>query len=379
MKAIVNASLVVGDSVLKGHTLFFDEKIRRIGKSTTDNIDGVTEIFDGLGKYLSAGFIDLHIHGCGGADTMDDDDGSLASISKNLLSTGVTSFLATTMTMEWPKIVKALAGVRDNMACSHGANLLGCYLEGPFISEQYQGAQDGRHILDPDFKLIEDFKDVIKVAVLAPEKKGAEEFIKNCNERGVIVAIGHTAAKYEEAMAAIEKGASLITHMFSAMTPLHHRKPGVVGAAMDSTVVCELVADNIHVGPAAQRILLKVKGIDSVVLITDSIRACMMEDGEYDLGGQKVIVRGKEARLASGVLAGSVLTLDRALKNFKANTGLGLADVLKTVTENPARVLKIASQKGSLEAGKDADMVIFDEEFNVYKTFVNGRLAYQSV
>ncbi len=265
------------------------------------------------------------------------------------------------------------------MACSHGANLLGCYLEGPFISEQYQGAQDGRHILDPDFKLIEDFKDVIKVAVLAPEKKGAEEFIKNCNERGVIVAIGHTAAKYEEAMAAIEKGASLITHMFSAMTPLHHRKPGVVGAAMDSSVVCELVADNIHVGPAAQRILLKVKGIDSVVLITDSIRACMMEDGEYDLGGQKVIVRGKEARLASGVLAGSVLTLDRALKNFKANTGLGLADVLKTVTENPARVLKIASQKGSLEAGKDADMVIFDEEFNVYKTFVNGRLAYRSV
>ncbi len=379
MKAIVNASLVVGDAILKGHTLFFDEKIRRIEKKSSYNIDGAQEIIDGQGKYLSAGFIDLHIHGCRGADTMDDDDKSLSRICKSLPSTGVTSFLATTMTMEWSKIAQALARIRKNMAFSHGANLLGCYLEGPFISEQYQGAQDGRHILDPDFKLIEDFKDVIKVVVLAPEKKGTKEFVKNCNQEGIIVAIGHTAAEYEEAMTAIGDGASLMTHMFSAMTPLHHRKPGVVGAAMDSSVACELVADNIHVSPVVQRILLKVKGIDLVVLITDSIRACLMEDGEYDLGGQKVIVKGKEARLATGVLAGSVLTLNLALKNFKANTGLGIADVLKTVTVNPARILKIDSQKGSLEVGKDADMVIFDEDFNVHKTFVNGRLVYQRV
>ncbi len=376
MKAIVNARIIKDNSILEGYTVIFEEKILRLLEGNALNSLEPEEVFDAAGRYLSPGFIDVHIHGCLGNDTMDDNESSLRSISKSIAATGVTAFLPTTMTMGFPMIERSINRIRALMEDAPGASVLGCHLEGPFISEEYKGAQDGRYIRRPDFKTIEGLSDVIRIITIAPEEEGAGEFIESCVSQGIVVAIGHTKASYEQAMRAIRKGASHITHIFNAMTPLNHREPGVVGAAMDSSVVCELIADNIHVNPAVQRILLKVKGVEGIILVTDAMKACLLEDGEYELGGQRVVVKNEEARLPAGNLAGSVLTLDKALRNFTANTGIGLIDAIKTVTENPARVLKANDRKGSIDIGKDADFALFDDSFNIYATFVKGKKVY---
>ncbi|HYE83358.1 MAG TPA: N-acetylglucosamine-6-phosphate deacetylase [Clostridia bacterium] len=377
MKAIVNADIIVENDILKGHAVLFDERIIKISKECDINISGLEEVIDAENKYLSPGFIDIHIHGCRGNDTMDDSDSSILNISKDIAATGVTAFLPATMTMEFSIIKEAFKRIRRLMGNEQGASILGCYLEGPYISEAYKGAHDGKHIKKPDFKCIEGFADVIRIAAIAPEEEGAEEFIESCARKGIVAAIGHTGASYWQAIRAIQKGAGLVTHTFNAMTPLHHRDPGVVGAAMDSDVSCELIADNIHVDSAVQRILFKVKGIEGIILVTDAMKACLLEDGEYDLGGQKVLVKGDEARLLAGNLAGSVLTLNKALKNFISNTGASLVDAVKTTTENPAKLLGIYETKGSLAIGKDADFTLFDGKFNIYSTYVKGKKVYE--
>ncbi len=376
MRAIINANVIMDNNVFERYSVLFDEKIRKIGEDTSISTEGAGEITDARGRYLSPGFIDLHIHGCNGSDTMDDNDDSIRNISRSLVRTGVTSFLPTTLTMDLSAIEGALDRIRELMDHGPGAEILGCHLEGPFINKEYKGAQEARYIQTPDFSKIERFLDVIKIITLAPEYQGSGEFIENCLKHGIVASMGHTGAGYEQAMEAIEKGAGHITHTFNAMSPLHHRDPGVVGAAMDSSVSCELIADNIHVHPAAQRILLKAKGIEKIILVTDAMKACMLKDGVYNLGGHTVIVRGDEARLRSGKLASSVLTMNKALKNFRANTGISIADAVRTAASNPAEVLGIGDRKGSIKEGKDADMVIFDDSFNVYETFVKGKRVY---
>ena len=379
MKAIVNARIIKDNSIFDGYTVLFEEKILRLMEGNALKGLEPEEVFDAAGRYLSPGFIDVHIHGCIGNDTMDDNESSLRNISKAIAATGVTAILPTTMTMDFPMIERSINRIRTLMDDAPGASILGCHLEGPFISEEYKGAQDGKYIRRPDFKTIEGLSDVIRIVTIAPEEEGAEEFIESCVSQGIVVAIGHTNASYEQAMRAIQKGASHITHIFNAMTPLNHREPGAVGAAMDSSVVCELIADNVHVNPAVQRILLKVKGVEGIILVTDAMKACLLEDGEYELGGQRVVVKNEVARLPAGNLAGSVLTLDKALRNFTANTGIGLIDAIKTVTENPARVLKVNDRKGSIDIGKDADFVLFDDSFNIHATFVKGKKVYERV
>lgn len=377
MKAIVNANIIVNNYILRGYGVLFEETIARIVRDCDINKAAMEEVVDGRNKYLSAGFIDIHMHGCLGYDTMDEDGRSIAEISKGITSTGITSFLPTTMTMDLPAIERTLSRIKKLMSNEPGASILGCNLEGPFISAAYKGAHDEKYILEPDFAYIERFTDIIRIVTVAPEKEGSGEFIERCERNGIKAAIGHTGANYEEAVRAIHNGANHITHIFNAMTPLHHREPGVAAAAMDSQATCELIADNIHVAPAVQRILLKVKGIDKIILVTDAMKACLLGDGEYELGGQKVIVKGEEARLPAGKLAGSVITLNKALKNFMKNTGVCISDAVKTVTENPARLLKIDGRKGSITPGKDADFTLFDEDFNIYATFVKGKKVYE--
>jgi N-acetylglucosamine-6-phosphate deacetylase len=281
------------------------------------------------------------------------------------------------MTMKLSMIEKTMDRIRKLMEHEPGASILGCHLEGPFINDEYKGAHDGRYIRRPDFGSIERFADVIRIVIIAPEEAGAGAFIELCTKHGIVAAIGHTKATYEQAMEAIQKGASHITHTFNAMTPLHHRNPGVVGAAMDSSAGCELIADNIHVHPSVQRILLKAKGVKGIILVTDAMKACLLDEGEYELGGQRVLVKDGEARLAAGNLAGSVLTLNKALKNFIENTGISLFEAVRTVTENPAKVLRIYDKKGSICIGKDADITLFDENFNIFGTYVKGKKVYE--
>lgn len=377
MKAINNCKLIAKDGIQENMVVIFDEKIIDIVPESSMSGYRPDEVIDGEGNYLSPGFIDIHIHGCFGEDVMDAGEDTLENISRSIAKTGVTSFLATTMTMDMDRIRKALYNIRNSMGKTDGAEILGCHLEGPFISRVFKGAQDERYIVNPRFSEIEEFKDIIKIITLAPENEGSIEFIKECKKHGILVSIGHSNASYEEAMEAINAGAVHITHTYNAMTPLHHRNPGIVGAAMLSDASCELIVDNVHVHPAAQKILLRMKGNDKVILITDAMRACLMEEGLYDLGGQKVTVKNNEARLSNGALAGSVLTIDRAIRNFIHNHGIALQEVVRMVSLNPAAAIGIDDKKGSIEKGKDADMVLFNESIEVCETIVKGKTVHR--
>ena len=374
MKTILNGRLILPDGkICAGAALNFDEKIISIGAAQ----DGAERI-DAENLFVSPGFINIHIHGAAGVDTMDDDLDALKEFAAFLPSMGVTSFLPTTMTMPLEKIYRALERIRAGKNFTRGAKILGANVEGPFISRKFKGAQAEENIIRADFELIKNFVDVIKIITVAPEEIDFD-FIDRCREKNIIVAIGHSAATYETAMAAIERGANHITHLFNAQSGFHHRKPNVVGAALDSSAIVELIADNVHVHPAAQRFVAKVKPRNEIILITDSFRACGVGDGLSELGGQKVFVKGTLATLEDGTIAGSVAKMNEILKIFCANTSTDIAAGVEMITKNPAVELGIFDKTGSLEVGKAADIVLFDDEFNVKKTFVNGQLNYSGV
>ncbi|AIF52861.1 N-acetylglucosamine-6-phosphate deacetylase [Pelosinus sp. UFO1] len=377
MKAIRNGKIITLQGILHNQAVIFEEKILGIVPEEQLSQYTIDELLDADGRYVSPGFIDVHVHGCNGFDTMDEEEKALAAISKGVLQTGVTSFMPTTMTMPFARIEQSMERIRQAMKESSGAEVLGCHMEGPFINENYKGAQDKRFIMAPDIEKIEPYLDCIKIITIAPEIGESHDFIEACTKRGLVVSIGHSSATYEQTMKAIDAGVSHMTHIFNALPPLHHRFPGAIGAAMDSDIVCELIVDNLHVHPAMQRILLKVKGLENIILITDAMRASLLGEGQYDLGGQNVIVKQGEARLADGVIAGSVLTLNRGVRNFMENKGIDLVSAISLVTLNPARELGVLDRKGSIEVGKDADLVVFDEELNIFATFVGGSLLYR--
>lgn len=379
MKAIINGKLITKEDVLKNKVLLFDEKINKIVDSKDFNKDGV-EIIDAKGNYISPGFIDVHIHGANGEDVMDGEMESLETISKFIAGKGVTAFLPTTMTMGKEDIYKALETVKEAVNKKfHGAAIIGVHLEGPFINEKYKGAQREDYIVKPSYDFIKKYKDIIKIITMAPEKDENFNFIKEVKKNtDIVLSIGHSNATYEEAMEAIECGMNHITHTFNAMTPLHHRNPGVVGAAFNSNAYCEIIADKIHVHPGVFNILLKAKGKEKVILITDCMRAGGLKDGVSEIGGQKVFIKNNSVRLSDGTLAGSILTVNRAVKNIYENTNLTLNEAVNLATINPAKSIKVDDRKGSIEEGKDADITIFNDEFEVIQTIVGGKTVYRN-
>jgi len=372
VKAIINAKIVVEQEILTDRVLLFDKKIISIVDEVAEDV----EIIDAQGAYLSAGFIDIHIHGTDGFDVMDSTFESLNGISQASLRTGTTSILATTMTMSPQDIKNALANVRRGMSRVDGAKILGVHLEGPFINPSKVGAQNSKYIQTPSLELIEGYMDIIRVITLAPELEGAEEFIRYVrrNYPNTILSLGHTGASYHEAKRSFEWGVSHATHIFNAMNPLHHREVGAVGAVLaDSSISCELIADNIHIHPALYGIVYRLKG-EKLILITDSIRARCLKRGIYSLGGQEVVfVQDGEARLKNGALAGSVLKLNEALKNVYQNSNIPLPELLALVTSSPAQ--KLGLKLGKLQSGYSADMVLFDENFNIIQTFRDGEMS----
>ena len=375
MKAIINGRLITpnkaGDFEVRTDTLLFTEKIEGITKDVPPEN---TEIINAAGAYVAPGFINIHVHGAGGADTMDDAEDALGIMAQTQLNMGVTSFLPTTMTYDFPRIYRAFERISQARENTTSARILGANMEGPFISKKYKGAQAEENIINADFSLIEKYTDVIKILTFAPEELADFSFVKKCRENGIIPSIGHTAADFETAMAAVEAGATHFTHLYNAMTPFHHRRPGVVGAALDSDAYVEIIADNVHSTPTAQRILYKTKAKDKIILITDSLRACGLGDGESELGGQKVFVNGTLATLADGTIAGSVLKMNDAVRIFAENTGADIAKAVEFCTKNPAVELGLYDKIGSIEWGKLADLVIFDDKLQIKKVIVGGEV-----
>ncbi|MGJ0906141.1 N-acetylglucosamine-6-phosphate deacetylase [Clostridium botulinum] len=379
MKAIVNGKIIVGNEILENKVLLFEKKIIDILDRENVCLSKNDYIIDAKGLYISPGFIDVHIHGSGGKDVMDGEIESIKVISNTIAKRGVTSFLPTTMTMAKERIYKALDVIEQAMNMDlGGAKVLGAHLEGPFINPKYKGAQKVDFIKNPSFDFIKGYENVIKIITLAPEKDENFKFLKYIKENtDIVLSIGHSDATYEQAMAAIDNGISRATHTFNAMTPLNHRKPGIIGAIMNTDISCELIADNIHVHKGAINVLTKIKGKDKIILITDSMRAGCMNNGIWELGGQKVIVKNGSARLEDNTLAGSILTLDNAIKNMKNNIDASLCEIISMVTVNPAKDINIYDKKGSIEKGKDSDIVIFDKDINISMTIVEGNIVYQ--
>ncbi|MCF6245121.1 MAG: N-acetylglucosamine-6-phosphate deacetylase [Sulfurovum sp.] len=373
MKCIINAKLIVGDEIIEGKILYFDNKIVKINDRLDENI---LEVIDAKNNYVSAGFIDIHIHGSGGADVMDASFEALETLSTAIIKTGTTSFLATTMTMSPKEIDNALHCVQKFHTSVTGASILGVHLEGPFINSDKHGAQDKTHIQSPNFTLIENYMDIVKMITLAPEVENSKDFIKFITKKypHVLMSIGHSDATYKESKESFTWGVSHATHLFNAMNPYHHRKPGIVGAVFDSDVTCDIIADLVHTHSSVLELVQKNKK-DKLILITDAMRAGCMKCGSYDLGGRNVEVSEGKAVLEDGTLAGSVLQMNEALNNMKKHTSMNIVEIVKAVTSTPAQ--KLGIKKGVLKEGYDADIVIFDESFSIMTSIVNGIEKYK--
>lgn len=386
MKAIRNGRCIVPGAagafeVVDGQVLLYDADgiagLMPEADFAAGDAIAAEEVIDAGGRYVAPGFLNVHIHGCKGSDTMDATQEALGAMQAFLPRTGVTSFLPTTMTCAWQEIAAALTAVRTAMQTPRvgGAQVLGAHMEGPFISPAKKGSQAEENILRADYARLAPFADVVRIVTLAPEElPEGSDFLARCRAAGIHVSIGHTAADYETARRAVLMGgAHRFTHLYDAMQGFHHRAPGTLGAAFDTDAYVELIADNVHATPMAQRLAYRVKGRDRVILITDALRACGLGDGPSELGGQRVFVQGERATLADGTIAGSVATMNRCLRLFLENTGASVADAVAMVTKNPAEDLGIYGERGSLTPGKRADITIFDEQIAVYDTIIGGQ------
>lgn len=380
LKAIVNGRIILKDSIVENYVLLYKDKIIDIVPENL--VPKNAEIIDANGGYVAPGLIDLHIHGYLGKDVCDGEEESIRTISKGLLANGVIGYLPTTMTEDMGIIRKALETCRSLKEESknwNGSIILGCHAEGPFISESKKGAQDAKYILKPDASFVKEYKDIIKTITLAPETD-TEDFnaIREiCRDTDVVVSMGHTSADYETAMMSIDAGVKHVTHLFNAMTPLTHRAPGVVGAALNGDVSVELIVDTVHVDKSLYNMLWKLKG-RKLCFITDCLPAGGLPVGEYTLGGQKIFYDGTICKLQDGTIAGSVLQLNKGVWNVYENSDIPLYECVNCASLNPATTLGIEKTKGSLEVGKDADIIITDSQFNVKKTIIAGEMKYES-
>ena len=323
------------------------------------------------------GLIDVHTHGNSGADFSDGDPAGVRKMAAYLAQEGITSFAPASMTLPYDVLDKAFRSglaLHKEMPADH-ARLMGIQMEGPFFSEKKKGAQNGAYLKDPDFdafqKLYDGCEGLVRIADVAPELPGAVEFTKKAATL-CTVSIAHTDASYEDARAVIDAGCTHLTHLFNAMPPIHHRNPGVIGAASENDqVTAEIICDGYHVHPSAIRMAFKLFP-DRICLISDSLRCCGMPDGKYELGGQDVFLSGGLARLADGTIAGSASNLFTCMKNAIA-FGIDEATAIIAATSTPAREIGQDDKIGSIAPGKFADFVICDDALNKQAVYIGGR------
>jgi N-acetylglucosamine-6-phosphate deacetylase len=358
-------------------------KIAAIGKQGKVDLPRGGREIRAAGKTLVPGFVDVHIHGAGGRDVMEGTREALDIIAATVAAHGTTSLVATTVTASEKETLGSVAGIAHFIlntsqypARELSAEILGIHFEGPFISPARRGVHPAKWILPPstDFlaQLLKEARGTALILTLAPELTGALELITAARKAGLVVSLGHTDATYEQAQAAIETGASHAAHVYNAMRPFSHRGTGVIGAVLTSPKVsAELIADGVHVDEAAMKMLVELKTPERVILVSDGMSATGMPDGKYQLGMFEVKVSGGVARNAEGKLAGSTLTLDRALRNMVA-LGVPLASALRMVTANPGRQIGLGARKGVLTPGADADLVFLDDKLEVSGVMTRG-------
>lgn len=370
---------VYGKGIIETSLLINNGKIEMIGEINTDEL---IQLPDNL--IVLPGFVDKHIHGANHADFMNPTKEDLKKITKAIVREGTTSCLATTMTQSMEAIKSAVKNIGEYINGKHeGVEILGIHLEGPFVSPKFAGAQPLEYIVKCDIDQFNSINEAslntVKQVSYACEENGLD-FTTHLVNNGIVASIGHSNSDYSTVVKAADLGATSITHTYNAQRGLHHRDIGVVGAAMlDDRLSCELICDLIHVSPAAIKLLFKNKGKDNICLITDSIEAKYMPDGEYSLGGQPVFVKDNAARLENGTLAGSTLKLNEGVRNFMNTVNISLTEAVDCATINPAKVLGIDDRKGSIELGKDADLIVVDKDLNVYMTICRGNVVYSKL
>ena len=340
--------------------------------------------YEYLGEIVAPGLVDTHIHGYHGKDIMKAEEGALNVISKGLLECGVTSFLPTTLTDSKEKTDAALKRVAEEYKDVEGAKIRGVFLEGPFFTEKYKGAQNPVHMSDPKIDYLKEWIEIsdglVNKIAIAPERDGAEDFIKKANAMGVRVALGHSDATFDQAVAAVDAGANIFVHTYNGMSGLHHREPGMVGAAMSTDAISELICDGHHVNPNSANILMNIKGRDKIALITDCMSAGGMTDGDYMLGDFPVTVKEGTARLKDGgALAGSILKLKEAIKNVVDWEIADIFEAIQMASLIPAKSVGIDDVCGKLREGYQADFIVLDYDLNLKATFLDGEEVYKNL
>jgi len=363
---IKNAKVFVGKSFVDADILF-DEKIIAIGA-----LEGKADL-DAEGAYVIPGLVDIHTHGAMGEDFSDGKAEGMQPMADYYAAHGVTSFLATTMTLKEEVLTPAMRTIRD-FKRQGGAKCAGIHLEGPFLGYAKRGAQAAENLHKPDAALFDRLNaesgGMVKMVTVACEEEGGMDFVANVSRKAA-VSLGHTSCNYEQAMEAFARGASHATHLFNGMDGLHHRKPGIVAAALDAGASVELICDGLHIHPAAIRLAHKLYG-DKLNLVSDSLRCAGMPDGDYELGGQPITLSGGVARLTgTDTLAGSSISMLDALRNV-VRFGLPLTDAVYAASTAPAEAARL-TDVGSLQAGKCADIVILDKDLNLKAVFVDGK------
>lgn len=381
--AILHGTAVLPDREVPDALVLLEEtRIVYAGSFDAERVPEGAERLDASGLLVLPGLIDTHVHGTHGDDVMLDGAEGIRRISARFPQYGTTAWLPSTISARHEELMRAVRWCVDaEQRPAGGAEIVGLHVEGPYINMKRKGAQPAEGVRDPDFDEVRELLDAaegrMRIMTLAPELTGGLELIRLLVSEGVIASLGHSDATYEEALGGIAAGATHATHLFNAMRPIHHRDPGLITACLNEPeVLAEVIPDGVHLDPRIVRLALRTKGPDRSVLITDAFSATGLTEGTHALGPHRVHVRGALCTLEDGTIAGSILTMDRAVRNAMSFAGISRVEAVRMASLIPARVAGCAERKGSLEAGKDADVTLLDPEFRCRATWVGGRVAY---